>query len=76
MRERLQQNILGVTIADDLSWSPQIDNTTKKAKQTLGFFKRNIRFNNKDLKSFAYKTLVRSQLEYAQLYGTPTTTKI
>ena len=30
----------GVTIADDLSWSPHIDNTTKKANQTLGFLKR------------------------------------
>ena len=28
---------LGVTIADDLSWSPHIDITTKKANQTLGF---------------------------------------
>ena len=56
---------LGVTIADDLSWSPHIDNTTKKANQTLGFLKRNIRVHNKDLKSIAYKTLVRPQLEYA-----------
>ena len=41
---------LGVTIADDLSWSPHIDNTTKKANQTLGFLKRNIQVHNKDLK--------------------------
>ena len=47
---------LGVTIADDLSWSPHIDITTKKANQTLGFLKRNIRVHNKDLKSVAYKT--------------------
>ena len=47
---------LGVTIADDLSWSPHIDNTTKKANQALGFLKRNIRFHNKDMKSIAYKT--------------------
>ena len=53
---------LGVTIADDLSWSPHIDNTTKKANQTLGFLKRNIRVHNKDLNSVAHKTLVRQQL--------------
>ena len=47
---------LGVTIADDLSWSKHIDITTKKANQTLGFLKRNIRVHNKDLKSVAYKT--------------------
>ena len=44
---------IGVNIADDLSWSPHIDNTTKKANQTLGFLIRNIRVHNKDLKSVA-----------------------
>ena len=62
---------LGVTIADDLSWSPHIDNTTKKANQTLGFLKRNIRVHNKDLKSVAYTTLVRPQLEYASTVWYP-----
>ena len=28
---------LGVTIGDDLSWSSDIDNITKKANQILGF---------------------------------------
>ena len=42
---------LGVTKADDLSWTKHIEITTKKANQTLGFFKRNIRVHNKDLKS-------------------------
>ena len=62
---------IGVTMADDLSWSPHIDNTTKKAKQTFGFLKRNIRVHNKDLKSVAYKTLVRPQLEYASIVWFP-----
>ena len=61
---------LGVTIADDLSWSPHIDNTTKKANQTLGFLKR-IRVHNKDMKSVAYKTFVRPQLEYASTVWHP-----
>ena len=56
---------LGVTISDDLSWSTHIDNITKGANQTLCFLKRNIRVHNKDLKSVAYKALVRPQLEYA-----------
>ena len=56
---------LGVTISEDLKWSEHINNITKKANQTLGFLKRNIRVHNKDLKSTAYKTLVRPQLEYA-----------
>ena len=41
-----------------------INNNTKKANQTLGFLKRNIKVHNQDLKSTAYKTLVRPQLEY------------
>ena len=41
---------LGVTISDDLSWSPHIDLITKKANQTLGFLKRNIKVHNQDLK--------------------------
>ena len=65
---------LGVTIADDLSWSKHIDITTKKANQTLGFLKRNIRVHNKDLKSVAYKTLVRPQLVYASTVWYPHTT--
>ena len=62
---------LGVTIADDLSWSKHIDITTKKANQTLAFLKSN---NNEDLKSAAYKTVVRPQLEYASTAWYPHTT--
>ena len=64
---------LGVTISDDLSWGTHIDNITKSANQTLGFLKRNIRIHNKDLKSEAYKTLVRPQLEYASTVWSPHT---
>ena len=63
---------LGVTISDDPSWSTHIDNITRSANQTLGFLKRNIRVHNKDLKSIAYKTLVRPQLEYASTVWSPT----
>ena len=55
--------------SDDLSWSTHIYNITKNANQTLGFLKGNIRVYNKDLKSVAYKTLVRPQLEYTSTYG-------
>ena len=64
---------LGVTISDDLSWGTHINSITKKANQTLGFLKRNIKVRNKDLKSVAYKTLVRSQLMYASTVWFPYT---
>ena len=62
---------LGVTISEDLKWSEHINNITKKANQTLGFLKRSIRVHNKDLKSTAYKTLVRPQLEYVSTVCPP-----
>ena len=64
---------LGVTISDNLSWTPHIDSVSKKANQTLGFLKRNIKVHNKDLKSTAYTTLVRPQLEYASTVWSPHT---
>ena len=66
---------LGVTISDNLSWTPppipHIDSVSKKANQTLRFLKRNIKVYNKDLKSTAYTTLVRPQLEFASTVWSP-----
>ena len=64
---------LGVTISDDLSWGTCVNNISKKANQTLGFLKRNIKVHKQDLKSTAYKTLVRPQLEYASTVWSPHT---
>ena len=64
---------LGVTISEDLRWGKHIDVITKKANQTLGFLRRNIKVHNQDLKSTAYKTLVRPQLEYASSVWSPNT---
>ena len=68
---------LGITISDNLSWTPPppplIHLFSKKANQTLGFLKRNIKDHNKDLKSTAYTTLVRPQLEYASTVWSPHT---
>ena len=46
-----------VSISDDLSWGKHIDDI-KKAIQSLGFLKRNIKVHNQDLDSTAYKTLM------------------
>ena len=55
---------LGVTISEDLRCGKHIDVITKKANQTL-VFRHNIKVCSHDLKSTAYKTLMRPQLEYA-----------
>ena len=49
---------LGVTISEDLKWTDHINDISKKANQTLGFLKRNIRVHNRDLKSTALKTTI------------------
>ena len=73
LESELSAKYLGVTLSEDLSWSTHTNNTSKKANQTLGFIKRNIRVHNKDLKYTAYKTLVHPQLEYASTVWSPHT---
>ena len=53
---------LGVTITNDLRWNTHVGNICTKANRTLGFLRRNI---SRDVKEMAYKGLVRPILEYA-----------
>ena len=64
-------NYLGVTISNNPTWQTHIDNICKKAKQTLGFLRRNIKVHSQKLKSTAYLTLVRPQLEYCSSVWSP-----
>ena len=64
---------LGVDITKDLSWNTHINRITNKANQTLGFLRRNIKVHSTQLKSVAYKTLVRPQLEYCSTVWSPYT---
>ena len=64
---------LGVTISKDLSWNIHINNITSTANKTLGFVKRNVVTKNKDIKTMAYNSLVRPQVEYASVVWSPYT---
>ena len=64
---------LGVSISKDLSWKTHISNITTSANRTLGFVKRNVLTKNKDIKTMAYNSLVRPQLEYASAVWSPYT---
>ena len=55
---------LGVNISEDLDWSPHIRKVIIKANKSLGFIKRNLKAAPENIRSVAYKTLVRPQLEY------------
>ena len=56
---------LGVTVDSKLTWTRHIHNITAKANSTLGFAKRTLTTPAPDLRSLAYKQLVRPVLEYA-----------
>ena len=56
---------LGVNISDDLSWTKHINQLTTKGNNTLKFIKRNIQTHNRKIKESAFKTYVRSLLEYS-----------
>ena len=64
---------LGVTISKYLSWNTHINNITSTAYKTLGFVKRNVFTKNKDIKTMAYNSLVRPQVEYASAVWSPYT---
>ena len=46
---------------------------TAKANSKLGFVKRNVNINNREVKAQAYKALVRPILEYSQTVWDPYT---
>ena len=56
---------LGITISDELDWSPPIDFITSKASNTESFLRRNLWSCPQSLRELAYISLVRSQLDYA-----------
>ena len=64
---------LGVTITSDLNWNKHINQTAGKANQMLGFVKRNIKTRSHNIKTKAYKTLVRPHLEYCASVWDPHT---
>ena len=64
---------LGVKITKDLRWNNHVEYITAKATKSLNFLRRNIRIGNSKIKSIAYQTLVRPQLEYCQTVWDPYT---
>ena len=55
---------LGVLLNSKLNWNQHINKTATKANKTLGLLRRNFNHCSTSVKSTAYKTLVRPQLEY------------
>ena len=66
---------LGVELSSTLNWDEHISNIVGKANRTLGFIRRNLGGCPEDIKSRAYTTLVRPQLEYGSCVWDPHTQK-
>ncbi len=64
---------LGLTISSDLKWNLHIDIITARATKVLNFIKRNLKNCPKKIKSKAYLTYVRPQLEYCSTVWDPHT---
>ena len=62
---------LGITISDNLKWHSHISKTTKKANSILGFIRRILRQCHSSLKETAYKSLIRSILDYSAVVWDP-----
>ena len=56
---------LGVAISSDLNWFRHMTKISNKASRTLGLVKRTLSPCSQNVKSIAYKMLVRPQHEYA-----------
>ena len=67
---------LGVIISQDLSWDTHITNITKKANQTLGFLRRNLKVGSVSIKKRGTKpSSDHAVLEYASPVWDPYTAK-
>ena len=60
-----------MTISSDLKWHNHISHITAKASGTLGFIRRNVYNCPPEVKSLAYISLIRPQLEYVSAAWDP-----
>jgi len=67
---------LGITISKDLKWNKHVSNIRNKASSKLSFLQRNIKISSVKLKEQLYKSIVRSNLEYASCVWDPHEAKL
>ena len=67
---------LSITISKDMNWDTRINDITSKANKIIGFLRRNLPIQNTETKTLAYKSMVRSNLEYCTSVWSPHTEKV
>ena len=73
LKTETDSKYLGVTINNKLCWNNHISNICNKANSSIGFLRRNLQISQRHIKSNAYTTLVRPQVEYAATVWDPYT---
>ena len=62
-----------LSLSSNMSWDTHINNITAKANKILSFLIRNLLIKQEETKSLAYKSMVRSNLEYCSSIWAPHT---
>ena len=75
LKETNQHKYLGVTLSADMKWNHHIDNITAKANSVNGFIRRNLSNAPVQVKTQAFKSLVRPHVEYCSSVWAPHTRK-
>ena len=71
LKKTTAEKDLGVTIDNRLTFSEQIINTVKKAKQVMGMIRRTLKFIDKEIFALLFKSRVRPILEYGNTTWSP-----
>ncbi len=64
---------LGVTFQQDMLFNIHINDMAAKANRMLGFIRRNLQVESPQMKTAAYKAVVRPPMEYAPMVWDPHT---
>lgn len=75
IKEVASHKYLGLTLTNQLDWSPHISQICSSAFSTLCFLKRKLNRAPSNIKFLAYNTFIRTKLEYASIIWDPHTKK-
>lgn len=71
--ETSHHKYLGVTLSSDMRWNRHVDTVSAKANSIIGFIRRNLSNAPVNVKTQAYKSLVRPHVEYCSSVWNPHT---
>ena len=73
LKSDTDRKYLGVRTNNKLSWNNHMDSICNKTNSSIDFLRRNLQISQHHIKTNAYFTLVRPQVEYAAMVWDPNT---